>query len=317
MIVGMKGVGKTLLALQIARMLLCENADKKATGCGHCRGCQLFHAQTHPDFLTVAPLDEKKNPLTITILPKQFGKEIGIDTVRALSQSLTLKSHYGGYRVALLTPADSMTTQAENSLLKTLEEPEDGTVLLLLTGTIAALPATITSRCLRVVVQPPERTVALEWLLHHCSADMPSANQLETVLAVSGNAPLSTIKMVDEGSLERQQQFFQGWLKLARQQTDPVTLGEQWLKEDHQQIVDWISRWLIDMIKLKHGLQQTRLYNSAWSGELQQQTHNVELQPLYRLLDQVYQAKRLLTTSANPQLLLEALLIDWQQLTAV
>ncbi len=119
------------------------------------------------------------------IRPIEESTQIRIEQVRELASELTLTAHQGGYKVGILSPADSMNRFAANALLKTLEEPPAGTLLILVATQPSRLPATILSRCQRVRVRAPERAEAVAWL-----EATRGPGDWERVLAVLGTAPL-------------------------------------------------------------------------------------------------------------------------------
>jgi len=130
---GPPGVGKGAAALQFARALLClsEGGDV----CGTCDSCRRTHTG-HPDFFDVEPEKGKKT--------------IRIKQVRDTQELLALTPSLGRRKVAVFDPADSMTQESANAMLKTLEEPPEGTVLILVADNQGALPATVLSRCRKV-----------------------------------------------------------------------------------------------------------------------------------------------------------------------
>jgi DNA polymerase-3 subunit delta' len=130
---GPPGVGKGEAALQFARALLClsEGGDV----CGTCDSCRRTHTG-HPDFFHVEPEKGKKT--------------IRIKQVREAQELLALTPSLGRRKVAVFDPADSMTAESANAMLKTLEEPPEGTVLILVADNQGALPATVLSRCRKV-----------------------------------------------------------------------------------------------------------------------------------------------------------------------
>lgn len=123
---GPEGVGKTKAGIYFAKLLLCES--EKPLNCNSCPSCKVFAAGNHPDFFH---LDSD------TVL---------VDEVRALVSSLDLKPYMGKAKVALISHAEKMTTQALNSLLKTLEEPTVHTTIILTTENQKNLLPTIVSR---------------------------------------------------------------------------------------------------------------------------------------------------------------------------
>ncbi|MGA9369215.1 MAG: hypothetical protein WBV35_17275, partial [Steroidobacteraceae bacterium] len=124
------GAGGEWLALWVARMVLC--ATPAEAPCGRCASCERAARGQHPDLMMVRPLEEST--------------QIRIEQVRELSSELALTAHQGGYKVAVVSPADSMNRFAANALLKTLEEPPQATLLILVATQPSRLPATILSR---------------------------------------------------------------------------------------------------------------------------------------------------------------------------
>jgi len=149
LIVGPRGVGKRDFARQLANALLCTESPENAP-CGVCSRCALNAAGTHPDLNHLDWIDN--------------ARVISVDQIRKLTSQLTLTATYGPHRVAIVNQAHSMTSAAANSLLKTLEEPGAGCILLLLADNDAHLPVTVRSRCQRLVLPLPEKSRALEWL---------------------------------------------------------------------------------------------------------------------------------------------------------
>ncbi|MBA1149207.1 DNA polymerase III subunit delta', partial [Ectothiorhodospiraceae bacterium WFHF3C12] len=148
LVTGSAGLGKSRFADVLAAALLCEHGDDHGLPCGHCRGCHLFATAAHPDATRVEA--EKST--------------IGIDAVRGLSRGLNLSSQYGGARVGIVDPADRLTINAANSLLKTLEEPPAGAYLILVASQPSRLPATVRSRCQPVSLPVPGEAEAQQWL---------------------------------------------------------------------------------------------------------------------------------------------------------
>lgn len=128
---GKRGVGKRTIAEVLAASILCRQGGDEA--CGTCESCVQFAAGSNPDF-------ER--------LKREVGKrDVGIGQVRGLLDFLHRKTHAGGARVALIDESERLTNEAQNAFLKTLEEPPQGTHLILVTSAIDRLLPTIRSRC--------------------------------------------------------------------------------------------------------------------------------------------------------------------------
>ncbi len=137
---GPASVGKTTLALALARMLNCEQADASARPCGECRACRKIAARSHPDVFVVEA--------------ESVGGTLKIEQVRDLMHMLALRPYEGRYRIGILRRFHEANPQAADALLKTLEEPPPYVVLMLTTENLNALPATILSRCQPLHLRP-------------------------------------------------------------------------------------------------------------------------------------------------------------------
>ncbi len=190
---GVPGVGKLALAEHFARLLVCENRQD-GQPCGRCDGCRWFLAGNHPDvrFLepetlarNVAVAEEGDEPKARDAKPSN---QIKIEQARALGDFVHVMSHRGGYRVAIVHPAEDMNTATANSLLKNLEEPPAGAVFLLVSHRPARLLPTIRSRCVSVPVPLPDAKAAAAWLAAQ------GVRNAERWLAFAGGAPLRALE---------------------------------------------------------------------------------------------------------------------------
>ncbi|HKJ83911.1 MAG TPA: DNA polymerase III subunit [Mariprofundaceae bacterium] len=133
---GPSGIGKAMLAGRLAAAYLCERsrAEAGATACGECHACHMLQAGSHPDYLQVGRIEGKR--------------DINVEQVRSLLSFLALSGAESERRVVLLDDASSMNLQASNALLKGLEEPAAGSLLLIVCDDLVRLPATVRSRCM-------------------------------------------------------------------------------------------------------------------------------------------------------------------------
>src|SRR5581483_9069057 len=142
------GAGGEWLAGWVAQLVLCAHPERAP--CLACGACQRVSARHHPDLISLEPVEDSR--------------QIRIEQVRELAQELALTSHQGGYKLAIVSPADLLNRFAANALLKTLEEPPARTVLILVATQPSRLPATLLSRCQRIQVPAPARAEAIGWL---------------------------------------------------------------------------------------------------------------------------------------------------------
>lgn len=158
---GPEGVGKELFSRGLAQRLLCGSPKKRACneksvgirelweGCGACDDCRWVEAGTHPDFHLIDRRLHRDHP--DPLVQKRSGRELTVDVVRHfVIDKVALTPHRGRAKVFVIRGADEMTTQAQNALLKTLEEPPGTTFLILLASAIDYLLPTTLSRCQEV-----------------------------------------------------------------------------------------------------------------------------------------------------------------------
>jgi DNA polymerase-3 subunit delta' len=145
---GSAGLGKFKLASKLAKYLLCT--DKLSNdACGKCHSCHLFEANNHLDF---------------HLLQSEANKAIGIDQVRSLIDVLNERPHLGENKVVVIKDAQLLSTAAANALLKTLEEPQGNSYLILLARTHHQLMPTLFSRVQHSHVHSPSDEALVEWL---------------------------------------------------------------------------------------------------------------------------------------------------------
>ncbi|MEO0973626.1 MAG: DNA polymerase III subunit delta', partial [Pseudomonadota bacterium] len=298
---GAAGIGKRVLANALAKAWLCEAGPGPAEQrpCGQCRGCGLTRVGNHPDLHLLAPAEGKSS--------------ISVDQVRELSGELVLRPHAGGHRVALVVPAQLMTLSAQNSLLKTLEEPPAGTVLVLVADEIDSLAPTIRSRCQHLAVPAPDAVACEAWLSEH---GVPSA-QAREALALARQAPLAALGLSQEGFVERVGTLTEDLVQIAHGRAEPVAVAGRWEKHDPHRVVDW---WQGAMHALAERVLAVPPAAHATPSASQRQLADegaawVAAVGLFGFVDRLHEASAILRGQSNPRLLLEGLLIDWAALT--
>ncbi|MEO6697254.1 MAG: DNA polymerase III subunit delta' [Gammaproteobacteria bacterium] len=291
---GARGLGKHHLAQRFAQALLCTQPGSDGQACCGCRNCLLYLAGNHPDFFQISPEEGGDKP-------------IKVDQVRELNSAMTLKSHGGGYKIAIIGPAEQMNIAAANSLLKTLEEPPPQTLLMLISHNPGLLLPTIRSRCQNLHFETPPRDVALAWL----SAQLGSSANGSELLSIAHGAPLTALALAASDSLKHRLALLADLERLLQKQADPVAIAAAWSQTPVAETLSQLLSWTGDMIRLRHTTEPPYLANPDLAPRLKRLAAQVELKDLYRLLDQGQDAFLLSSRPLNPQLLLEDVLLSW------
>ena len=291
LITGPRGVGKANLAERLAALLLCEapNADG---ACGGCTGCRLHAAGNHPDYFHVTPEEDSS--------------VIKIDQVRRLGEGLALTRHGAGYKVAVLDPADALNINAANSLLKTLEEPADKSVLLLVSAQPGLLPATIRSRCRQLRVEVPAEPDALKWL--QSSYDGP---QPEVFLRLAHGAPLKALDLARDNALADRRARFDALVELREGRMDAITVAQAWAKDEDLKGLYWLRGWLMDLLRIRLTGNPDRVHSIDLAERLWPLAQRLDSRVLFEQLDRLNRLLRQENTSLNRQLMTEDVLLAW------
>jgi DNA polymerase-3 subunit delta' len=287
---GSPGTGRRLLGLWLASELLrvpCGSLAHLADG--H-EGAPAESG--HPDLLVVQPAPEKDS--------------ISVEQVRDLTGFLQLKSHQGGERVVVAWPAESMTHAAANSLLKTLEEPPRGSVIILISTAPGGLPPTVLSRCHRLRISPPATAVALAWL----AARDPDANW-ELLLDVAGGAPLQALALHRRGAGAQMEAYARDLHHLRQGRDTPVAVARRWASADEKLPLRWLywqtARSVVEVATAAPAVSARARPKNLLQNPEKQLTIR-QLQERVRDVEELYRNR---TRSVNAELQLTSILQRW------
>ena len=279
------GAGGEWLATWTAQLVLCQKPA--AAPCATCTGCRRVQALQHPDLTWLGLLEESR--------------QIRIEQVRELSAELALTSHGGGYKVAILTPADALNRFAANALLKTLEEPPPRTLLVLVASQPSRLPATVLSRCQPLRVPAPARAEAVAWL-----TSVRGPGEWEGALDTLGEAPMLAVQ-ADPAAVAQVGAETRGTLEgLLSGQSDPVAAAERWARSEFPLRLQCFENWLTDRIRggERAGAFLTELRAAPY---LSSAGAFLNIRQLFGLVDEVRELRATLDGSINRGLALEAI----------
>jgi DNA polymerase-3 subunit delta' len=283
-----RGAGGEALARFAAQLALCREPDAP---CGRCRDCRMFGAAQHPDFIELHPIEDSKY--------------IRVEQVRELTEQLVLSAHAGGATVALIAPADSMNANAANALLKSLEEPRAGVTLVLVSATPSRMPATILSRCLRLRIATPARAVSVAWLER-----VRGGGPWATVLDVLGDAPFEALQTDAAALAQLKAETDRSLSDALGGRMDIPATAERWARAETLGLrLACLETWITARIDGAVGAPRQSLELRS-STHLPESASDMNIAVLLRLLDGIYELRRLRLTSINRSLALEQVL--WQ-----
>lgn len=281
------GAGGDWLAMWAASLVLCLRPATEAP-CGRCQGCTRVANVQHPDLQRVVPTDESR--------------QLRIEQVRELAEELSLTSHRGGYKVGILSPADTLNRFAANALLKTLEEPSPRTLLILVATQPSRLPATILSRCQRLRVRAPTRAESLEWL-----QQTKGAGDWNGILDLMGEAPFLAAEADPKAIPALGSETRRTLEEIEGGAADPVATAERWSRSEPALRLRCFENWLTERIR-RHFTTTVNSVEIPSAAHLPRPTSLLKIRGLFELADGVRELRASLDVPLNRSLALELLL---------
>ncbi|MBI3311936.1 MAG: DNA polymerase III subunit delta', partial [Candidatus Omnitrophica bacterium] len=246
---GPEGVGKRLVASELAKALNCERFPEGP--CDRCGSCQRITRQAHPDFHLLSP--------------KGASETVRIDDVRQVVGRVALRPFMARMQVVIVDGADRLTEEAANSFLKVLEEPPGQARFILLTAQPAACLPTIVSRCRVIRFQRLAAPLIEERLIHAHQCD-PKVAQSVSRLA---QGSLSTaIKLAAEWPA------YQAIMAQAGSER-PMTWLEWTIPNDRQELSRWLAAavWWLRDVSVASVAGESLLHHADAAGPIRRQAH--------------------------------------------
>ena len=291
LLTGPEHCGKLDFARTLAKSLLCENRDATSQlSCNQCKSCSLFEANSHPDYTAVRILEKKS--------------QIVVDQIRSLNEFVYLSRSYEGSRVVIIAPVERLNINAANSLLKTLEEPPEKTVLILVSSNPSELIPTIRSRCQAIHLHQPSFEQASQWL-----SGQALENPVDELLTAAGGKPMLAKQLDEDERLATRKKLATDILKLLRGNLSLVNVAKTWEKAPKADLLDWQLQWVQSMIRSEY------LLESEFSDTISPHLYKLMRQSvnnLWDLYDGLIELKFHVHTSLSPLLFTEDMLLLWQ-----
>lgn len=292
LISGKQGTGISEFAMRLAASSLCESPSENGDLCEQCQSCELLKANTHPELLSIVPEEE--------------AKDIKVDQVRQLLEFIQLKSHYGNHKIVIIDPADVMTGNANNSLLKTLEEPPGNSLIILVSHQPAMLPITVRSRCQKIEITASSMHIKA-WLGGKFDADL-----IDTAQAI-GYGPLFLGQNADIELHQNRMALVKDLEDLSTGQGDPLDIAKVWSKTDIKQVFFWLMKILLDLAKFKLVGETPQLANKDLIDRLRKLSEAIDIKSVINLYEKLFETHKLIArnTTLKSQTMCEEITLNW------
>ncbi len=287
LLTGVHGLGKNIFAHRIVSSILCLAPKGGEEPCGQCHSCQIFIAGNHPDHLEV--------------MPKKPDKQIKIEQIRQIINKQQLTPAVSPHKTIIISMDYCINVNANNSILKLLEEPHKNTLIILVTSTLDRIPITIKSRCQNMHMATPSSNHAIDWITKYSNHKRDVIT--ERILQLSQGAPLIAIDMLKHQGAEYYQQIEKDFSDILSGRVNPIAMAASWQKFDIMCIIN----------QLQYNLQD-RIVSIQVEAE---DSLDLSITTYWKVMDCIIDVAKLISSSNNINrvILIESFIVTVMQLT--
>ena len=289
---GPEGVGKHLVAVALAKALHC--GELKNDFCAGCVNCRRIDDGNHPDVRIIEPLAGKK--------------EISIQQIRELERELNYRSFTGKRKVAIVDPATLLNLSSQNALLKTLEEPPEDSLIVLIAVNEGGLLPTLRSRCLRLSFAPLARKAIAGFLQSRHGMNGADAESI----AALGMGSIGAALALDKAELIEKRKIWTAMLGAlkTRDYRGAMVAAEALAanREEALNFLKWAESWYRDLLIYSVANDSDDLVNLDMQRQIEQQSSQLGLEPALSALARTAGAAALIQRNLNRRMVLEKFL---------
>lgn len=298
LITGEEGSGKRTLARAFAMALLCEKNDP--SGCGECSSCRKVRDHNHPDLIEL--VHDKPNVISVE------------DVRRQIVNTVDIRPYEGGRKVYIIPEAEKMNPQAQNALLKTIEEPPAYAVLVLLSSSPEALLPTILSRCARINMKPLSDAQVGGYLTD--VMHLPDYEAKVLAAFAQGNLGRAVEAASDETFSRRKDNVLSITKRVHGLDTAGIIEVVRQMKEDKDRIgscLDLMLMWFRDVLYYKAAGDVDALIFSDEISAIRSQAAHSSYEGIQDVLDAIEKCRVRLRANVNFELAVELLLFTMKE----
>lgn len=291
---GSSGCGKKLLANTFAKTLQCETTDNDA--CCNCISCKVFDSSNHPDIIYVKSTNIKS---------------IGVEDIRQqVINSAQIKPYKYKYKIFIIENADKMTVQAQNSILKTIEEAPPYDIFLLLSSKINNFLPTIISRCIILKIKPLSTDTITDYIICNLNVDTNLA-KIYSAFA-QGSIGKAILISNSEEFINIRNKTIEWNIELKNK--DIVQIFElvneiESYKSDIDSILDIFYMFYRDILMAKNFDTQKYILQTDKIDIIQKEYNNLSYDSIFKILDIIEATRQKLKFNANFRLALEIMFL--------
>jgi DNA polymerase-3 subunit delta' len=293
---GEESIGKRLVATTFAKAVNC--LEEGLGPCNSCPSCRMIEGDIHPDVGTIVP----------------DGTQIKIAQIRALQEKMIYKPYKGRRRVYIVDEADKMNLEASNSFLKTLEEPMGDTTIILITSRPNSLPATLLSRCEQIRFVPPPSDMIAGLLVKNKGMGYDEA----MILSLISMGKVGVALSAEQGELIQERDKI---INLIPRLVDEGASGIfetsrdlSGLPGDMDKSICWLMIILRDILVFRESKDPSMIINRDRIEDIESMGREVSASGIIKLINQIWDAERLVARNINRQLTLDLLFISIRDL---
>lgn len=291
---GERGSGKKMLANLFAMTLLCETGDNEP--CGKCHSCKQAESGNHPDIIRVT--HEKPN-------------SISVDDIRTqVNNTVDIKPYQGPYKVYIIPQADMMTPQAQNAILKTIEEPPSYAVFLLLTENAETLLPTINSRCVMLKLRNIKDTLIKKYLMENL--EIPDYNADMCTAFAQGNMGRAIMLANSDHFNEIREEAVQLLKHISEMELNEIVAAVKNISVYKLEITDYldiIMIWYRDVLLYKATKEIDKVVFKDQLQSIKEQARKSSYEGIELILESLEKAKARLKANVNFDLVMELLFL--------
>lgn len=291
---GERGSGKKMLANLFAMTLLCETGDNEP--CGKCHSCKQAESGNHPDIIRVT--HEKPN-------------SISVDDIRTqVNNTVDIKPYQGPYKVYIIPQADMMTPQAQNAILKTIEEPPSYAVFLLLTENAETLLPTINSRCVMLKLRNIKDTLIKKYLMENL--EIPDYKADMCTAFAQGNMGRAIMLANSDHFNEIREEAVQLLKHINEMELNEIVVAVKNISVYKLEITDYldiIMIWYRDVLLYKATKEIDKVVFKDQLQSIKEQARKSSYEGIELILESLEKAKARLKANVNFDLVMELLFL--------